>query len=76
MRTIHDDRTREMVEIDGTPVRGWIGDAECEQCNQFLIYHDAFDAFFCADCNAWKESRCSDPSCNYCRNRPDRPLDG
>jgi hypothetical protein len=76
MRTIKEDPSREVIEIDGIIVCGWIEDGQCERCHSYLIYHEHFDALFCADCNTWKQSRCSDALCTYCRDRPERPLDG
>jgi hypothetical protein len=42
------------------------------KCN--LIYYEDFDAYFCPQCNNWTESKCSDPDCTYCPNRPEKPL--
>lgn len=39
-----------------------------------LVYYEDFDAYFCAQCNNWTESKCSDPDCTYCPNRPEKPL--
>ncbi len=63
-----------MVEINGDQIDGWVDDALCVACANKRIYYNNFDAFFCADCNIWLESNCSDPACEYCRNRPDKPL--
>jgi len=51
-------------------------DAErrCPSCDQVLFYHDTFDAYYCAFCNAWLEGACSDSACEYCRARPSHPL--
>lgn len=34
---------------------------------------ETYDAFFCADCNTWIESACSDPGCEVCPSRPVKP---
>jgi len=46
----------------------------CPKCNFNLVYYDDFDTYFCPKCNSWSESKCSDPSCKYCTNRPEKPL--
>lgn len=48
--------------------------SKCAACKANLIYYDAFDTYFCPKCNEWTEPKCSDPSCTYCPNRPDTPL--
>lgn len=63
-----------IIEIDGFKIEGWADDSLCETCGNKRIYFDTFDAFFCAQCNIWLESNCSDPTCEYCRNRPNKPL--
>ncbi len=37
-------------------------------------WSDGYDAQYCVDCNEWLTSKCSDPQCMYCADRPDRPL--
>ncbi|MBB4826321.1 hypothetical protein HNO89_003580 [Sporosarcina luteola] len=46
----------------------------CSTCNFNLIYYDDFDTYFCPKCNNWLESKCNDPNCKYCCNRPEKPL--
>ncbi|AYO31667.1 hypothetical protein D2962_14630 [Biomaibacter acetigenes] len=60
--------------MDDKKIEGFISDERCKRCNKFLIHYDRYDAFFCAFCNIWTEGKCSDPSCQFCRNRPERPL--
>jgi hypothetical protein len=36
-------------------------------------YSQKYDAYFCAKCDVWVESRCGDPDCEFCRGRPDKP---
>ncbi|MDE4086240.1 MULTISPECIES: hypothetical protein [unclassified Planococcus (in: firmicutes)] len=47
----------------------------CHTCMDPLTFDNEFDASYCASCNEWREERCSDISCEYCENRPERPLD-
>jgi hypothetical protein len=37
-------------------------------------YSEEYDSFYSESRNEWTEDKCSDPDCNYCINRPDRPL--
>ena len=46
----------------------------CSTCESNFIYYDEFDTYFCPECNCWTESKCSDPNCFYCPNRPETPL--
>ncbi|MGG0658104.1 hypothetical protein [Rummeliibacillus pycnus] len=46
----------------------------CSKCEFNLVYNEDFDAYFCPKCNLWTESQCSDPDCEYCPNRPEKPL--
>ncbi len=47
---------------------------KCHSCHTSAIYHETFDAYFCAYCNIWLEKKCGDSECDYCPNRPDKPL--
>jgi len=47
----------------------------CHTCLAALTFDDEFDASYCATCNEWREEMCNDSSCEYCENRPTRPLD-
>ena len=44
-------------------------------CNSKKKFSDQYDAYYCASCNEWLESKCDDPECEYCPNRPDTPND-
>ncbi|QCR33096.1 hypothetical protein [Lysinibacillus sp. SGAir0095] len=46
----------------------------CSNCKANLVYYEEFDAYFCPECNEWTESKCSDPNCKYCPNRPYKPF--
>ena len=37
-------------------------------------YSETFDAFYDPQTNVWLESKCDDPTCDFCRYRPDRPI--
>lgn len=42
-------------------------------CQEEAKYSEEYDAFYCAPCNAWLESTCDDPTCEFCINRPKTP---
>lgn len=63
------------VIIDGFEFYGQIEQNKfCSQCKSNVVYYDDFDAYFCPKCNSWTNSKCSDPHCKYCANRPEKPL--
>ncbi|MEY2373482.1 MULTISPECIES: hypothetical protein [Lysinibacillus] len=62
------------VMIDDFEFYGEIKQDKCSKCNYNLVYYDDFDSYFCPNCNSWTESKCSDPTCKYCSNRPETPL--
>ena len=45
----------------------------CERCVGDLLYCDKYDADFCPSCDRWTGDPCGDPTCGYCRARPDAP---
>ncbi|CCQ94827.1 hypothetical protein CULT_2070011 [[Clostridium] ultunense Esp] len=47
---------------------------KCPECGAEKGYSVRFDAYFCPQCNEWLEEKCGDPYCDYCANRPNRPL--
>jgi hypothetical protein len=47
---------------------------KCHCCQTSAVYHEDFDSYICVYCNIWLEKKCGDPSCDYCPNRPDKPL--
>lgn len=49
-------------------------DYVCEKCNTVLIRNPKWDAYYCENCNEWAESKCDDPKCEYCVDRPEKPL--
>ena len=46
----------------------------CNDCFEPLSYNEQYDACYCEPCNAWREAACYDPDCEYCFQRPKRPL--
>ncbi|MGB2992324.1 MAG: hypothetical protein WBB47_06770 [Paenisporosarcina sp.] len=46
----------------------------CNDCFEPLSYHEKYDTCYCEPCNAWKEDDCNDPTCEYCKIRPERPF--
>lgn len=48
---------------------------ECKVCKSkdFAIRDDKYDAYHCTQCKVWIESQCSDPDCQFCINRPEKP---
>ena len=67
---IKQDRTRQVVVIDGAEFSGWITKRRCDKCRERLIYHEQYDEDFCPKCNEWTRSEPSD----WEFKRPDRPL--
>ena len=39
------------------------------------VYSEQYDAYYDEDTNQWLEPTCSDPTCEYCVNRPQQPLE-
>lgn len=39
-----------------------------------IKYSEEYDAYYNQKTNEWTESKCDDPTCKYCANRPERPL--
>ncbi|MGF6949849.1 putative RNA-binding Zn-ribbon protein involved in translation (DUF1610 family) [Neobacillus sp. B4I6] len=63
------------VIIDDFEFYGHIDQKQrCSNCKFNLVYYEDFDAYFCPKCNYWTESKCSDLVCEYCPNRPEKPL--
>lgn len=45
----------------------------CEKCGRHLDYRDEFDSYYCWLCGVWTERECTDPNCEFCKDRPDYP---
>lgn len=73
-RVITEDIDKNEVNIDGQKVKGFILDEVCDICGSKKVYYEKYDAKFCSQCNEWKEIGCADTNCEYCRQRPSRPL--
>jgi hypothetical protein len=37
-------------------------------------YSEEYDAYYNPLTNEWIESKCDDPTCEFCINRPERPI--
>ena len=75
MLTISVDEDASTITIDGATIEGFPYENKlCPTCDRQTYYYDHYDAIFCPECNAWLESRCNDPQCSYCPNRPAQPL--
>ena len=37
------------------------------------LYNEQYDSYYDPVNDVWLESKCSDPNCDYCSNRPERP---
>jgi len=46
----------------------------CETCNHVKLFDIDHDAHFCPLCNVWIDKKCSDPNCDFCSTRPEKPL--
>jgi len=73
IKIIEDENSGEVI-IDNIRIGGFIYDEKCKKCNNFLVYYEKYDAFFCAYCNEWVESKCRDKECEFCKSRPEKPL--
>lgn len=63
------------VDGNGNVIPRLAHDDRCGACDEKLFYHAKHDSYFCASCNEWREAACcTDPSCEYCGDRPARPL--
>jgi hypothetical protein len=50
-------------------------DLNCPTCsNEKRSYSEEYDAYYCDFCNSWLEDTCGDSDCEYCNNRPEKPL--
>lgn len=46
----------------------------CNRCGSAIERDEEHDAYCCRACRRWIEPRCGDPTCQFCRRRPARPL--
>lgn len=47
--------------------------ASGHNCNDTKEYSEQFDTYYCKECNKWLESTCEDPTCEFCKKRPQQP---
>lgn len=33
---------------------------------------EVYDSYYCVQCLEWLESKCGDPNCDFCKNRPEK----
>lgn len=71
---IIEDIDNDRVIINNIIIDGFIDDEKCSICSNSLIYHDKYDAYFCAYCNFWTEDTCGNSDCEFCKDRPEKPL--
>jgi primosomal protein N' len=45
----------------------------CKKCKNLFTYSKKRDAYFCKFCDRWEEIDCLDESCQFCKNRPEKP---
>ena len=48
--------------------------APCGIIGHTQRYSEAHDAYYCPVCNVWIEPKCPDPDCEFCANRPKKPV--
>jgi hypothetical protein len=58
---VKEDKARQVVEINGIELSGWISKKRCTKCGAALIYHQQHDEEFCPKCNEWVEPETTDP---------------
>jgi len=46
----------------------------CKVCGTKEEYSEKHDAEFCPNCNEWTIPVCTNPSCKFCADRPDKPI--
>ena len=49
--------------------------AICSTCGENKHFNYEYDALFCIKENKWLETGCNDPECQFCKDRPDKPLE-
>jgi len=40
-----------------------------------IVYSEKYDTYYNEETNEWVEDKCDDPTCEFCINRPDKPLE-
>jgi hypothetical protein len=44
------------------------------KCGKEKQYAEDYDAYYCGPCNVWAEDKCDEPTCEFCRIRPEYPV--
>lgn len=39
------------------------------------VYSEKYDAFYDDETNEWLEAKCLAPTCSFCANRPEKPME-
>lgn len=74
MTLIKENKDEGKVFIDEIVINGFVDEKFCPKCQTNKAYFDDYDSYFCPNCNVWLESQCSDPTCEFCSERPNKPL--
>ncbi len=45
----------------------------CGKCGEQLRTDFKHQAYFCPQCKEWLTEKCSNPECEYCKDRPNVP---
>lgn len=45
----------------------------CVKCGTVCVRNDRYDTYYCPECMVWVESKCQDPDCYFCKDRPLKP---
>lgn len=45
------------------------------KCGHELKYSKKYDATYCPVCGEWREKKCTDENCEFCKDRPEKPDD-
>ena len=45
----------------------------CKTYGKKAELNEEFDSYYCLTCDKWLEKKCSDPKCEYCTKRPNKP---
>ena len=54
-------------------IHSQIEDCSNAQTESFVPYSQMYDSYYCAECNKWLDEKCTDATCCYCSERPDKP---
>lgn len=47
----------------------------CNCGSQRRAFSQEYDSYYCHPCNKWLESKCDDPTCEFCVGRPKTPIE-